>query len=129
MAESSEFKEKRKIFSRVLKNYAAWKSLVESEGLFSITLRDGEEIHYMDILDGFKVLPPRQRQAVWLMCVEDLPEVEVAQMMGFKGWPTPVQQYKNIGLARLIKYQEATVWEKFEMQRKARRHNKVLVSA
>lgn len=127
MAESPRFKEKRKTFSRVLKNYAAWKSLVESEGLFSIKLRDGEELHYMDILEGFKVLPPRQRQAVWLMCVEDKSEVEVAEIMGFQSWPTPVQQYKNIGLARLIKYQEATVAEKLEMQRKAQRHNRPVV--
>lgn len=126
MAESNEFKEKRKVYARVLKKYAYWKSLVEAEGeqFATIKLPGGQEIHYMDVLEGFKVLPPRQRQAVWLMCVEDRSEAEVAQIMDFKNQITPVQQYKNFGLARLIEYQEASPEDRQSMLKRGSKYKK-----
>jgi len=121
MAISSEFKAKRSLFARVLKNFASWKSLVELEGLHTITVR-GEEFHYMDIEAAFDILPPRQREAVWLMCVEDLPEADVAERMGFRTWPTPVQQYKNYGLGRMMEFLDADAPKRAEILRKSERY-------
>jgi hypothetical protein len=105
-----------------LKNYSHWVSLVESEGLHTIAVEGWGELHYMDILKGFEVLPPRQKQAVWLMCIEDKSEEDVARIMGFATRPTPVQQYKNFGLALLMKYQEAASDERLAMEKKASKH-------
>jgi DNA-directed RNA polymerase specialized sigma24 family protein len=123
MAETAEYKAKRSQFARILKNFATWQSLVESAGLHTITVK-GEDYHYLDILEAFSVLPPRQREAVWLMCVEDLSEVDVAKKMGFTTWPTPVQQYKNYGLGRMMEFMEADVARRDEIFRKSARYRK-----
>lgn len=123
MAETAQFKEKRRVFAKVLKNFAKWMSLVESEGLFTITV-EGEEMHYMDVLNSFEVVPTRQRQAVWLMCIEDRSEQDVAKIMGFTSWPTPVQQYKNLGLSRMMRFLNASSEDRATMVRSSARYNK-----
>jgi hypothetical protein len=124
MSETVEFKDERKQFARLLKNYASWVSLIESDGgPHTITLPSGQEIHYLDILDGFAILPERQRQAVWLMCVQDLSEAETAKIMGFLNWPTPVQQYKNYGLAKLIAFQKSTPEQRITILQKSKKYN------
>lgn len=123
MAETAEFKAKRRLFAKMLKHFAEWLSLVESEGLTTITV-EGEEYHYLDILSAFEVLPPRQREAVWLMCIEDRSEQDVAQRMGFTSWPTPVQQYKNFGLAKMMVYQNASIDGKATMMKNSAKYRK-----
>ncbi len=127
VAETEAFKRKRRLYGRVLKNYQLWVSMRESDGIETIRLvEDGieYEFHYMDIMEGLRILPPRQREAVWLMCVEDRPEAEVAKLMNFPKPVSPVQQYKNFGLARLIEYNEADTDEREELRKKAKRWNK-----
>lgn len=77
----------------------------------------------MDIYNGFKILPPRQRTAVWLMCVEDMSEDETSKKMGFQKKPTPVQQYKNFGLSKLMAYQAATPEEKKIMEKRGAKYD------
>lgn len=127
MAETLEYKAKRKLYSKVLKTYQLWTSLRESSGVETIEIvHEGiqYEFHYMDILKGLSVLPPRQREAVWLMCVEDMPEAEVADIMGFDSTrATPIQQYKNFGLARFIEFNESDPEEKAALIDRAKRWN------
>lgn len=121
MAQSTEYKAKRKLIASVLKNFQSWLSLIESShGSYTITVL-GEEYHYLDFLDGLAVIPPRQRLAVWLLCIEDKSEAEAARLMNFKTWPTPIQQYKNFGLKRFMEYLEADGESRQEMLDKAGR--------
>lgn len=93
--------QKRRTLEKLLKNYQLWKSTAETEGVFTVVV-DGDEYHLFDILYGIDQLPRRQRQALVLICLEDLREVDAARQMGFTKWSTPAQQYKNAALDRLM---------------------------
>lgn len=124
MAETEVYKAKRKRYAKMLKHYQEWLSLVESENIQTLPIgENGEEIHYMDVRDALRVLPPRQYEAVRLMCLEDLSEQEVAVRMGFTKWPTPVQQYKNFGLKRLIDYIEGDSELRNELKQKSKKYH------
>ncbi len=121
-----EEKRRRKIIERLLKNWQAWGALVQSEGLFSIKI-DGEEYHYLDMLTGLNSLPPRQRQAVFLMCVEDRSEHDTASIMGFDNpLVSPCPQYKSAGIIRLIEYLDANTEEQLEMIRRVSKYGKTI---
>ncbi len=66
-------KHRLKIFEGMLKNYYHWRAYVEQDGLYSITI-EGEMFSFFDLLDGIDTLPLRQRQALWLICIEGLKE-------------------------------------------------------
>jgi hypothetical protein len=100
-----QIKEKLKILEGILKQWARWGAFVQDEGLLAITIK-GEEYHYYDVLNGLETLPKRQLQAVWLICIENYREAEAAKIMGFDKWSTPAQQYKNLGLKKLLIFQE-----------------------
>lgn len=124
MAESAELRKRRKTLERILKNWQTWGSLVESQGLMSIVV-DGEEYHYLDMLEGLNALPPRQRQAVFYMCIEDKSEAEVADIMGFDNKNcTPIQQYKSFGLSRFLQYLDAEPEEQADMIQKVQKYGK-----
>lgn len=124
MAESPEIRHRRKMLERILKNWQAWGSLVESQGLMTITV-EGEEYHYFDMLEGLNSLPPRQRQAVFYMCIQDKSEAEVAKIMGFENENcTPVQQYKSFGLTRFLQYLDATPEEQEELKNKVKKYGR-----
>lgn len=124
MSEAEEKRHKRKLIERILKNWQSWGALVQSQGLFTIVV-EGEEYHYYDMLKGLSALPPRQREAVWLMCVQDLSEIATAKRMGFENTVvTPVQQYKSYGLSRLVDYLEATPEIQEEMVAKVAKYGK-----
>jgi DNA-directed RNA polymerase specialized sigma24 family protein len=119
------FLQKRKTIERLLRQWQNWGSLVESHGLMSITTPDGEEYHYLDMLEGLNALPPRQREAVWLMCVEDLSETTVAKIMKFDNVEvTPCQQYKSYGLNRLVAYLESDPETQKEMKNAMTKYGK-----
>ena len=103
--ETDPIRRKMKILKEILKNYEQWKVLVEEHGVLSLSI-DGDEYHFHDILEGIERLPPRQREALWKLCIENKKEVEVAREMGFTRWSTPVQQYRNHGLFKLVKWHE-----------------------
>lgn len=64
---------------------------------------DGEEIYYGDLLVGIDTLPPRQRQAFELICLEGYTETAATKiMLPDSKWSTPVQQYADAALARMV---------------------------
>src|SRR5664279_2700693 len=108
-------KRRKKILQNLLKNWQAWHSLIEQGGSPFLTL-EGEVYHYYDILEGLNSLPPRQRQAVFLMTVCDMSELETAKTMKFKNvHVTPVSQYRSIGIDRILDYLDATPDEQVEL--------------
>lgn len=92
------------LLEALLKNWQPWRAILEDNGVETLTI-GGEEWNFYDMLDGIKELPPRQRQALWLILIEDKKPVEAARIM-FAGSKRIVGemavQYKNDALAKLI---------------------------
>jgi len=68
-----------------------------------ITTPEGEEIYLPDLLSGIEDLPPRQREAFTLICLQGYTETAATKvMLPNSRWSTPVQQYADTALARMV---------------------------
>lgn len=94
------------VLERILNNYWEWKAVYATTGNPDLQLLNGVTVNIHDILNGIDQLPPRQRQAVVLSCLENRKEVEVAKIMGFTRWSSQVGMYKRKALKTLCE----TVW-------------------
>ena len=88
------------LLERILNNYHEWYEI------YRYTLEpdldiNGMTINIMDILEGIDTLPPRQREAVVLTCLENRKEAEAARIMGFTKWSSQVGMYKRRALKSL----------------------------
>jgi len=95
------------ILERLLNNYAEWQEVYRQTGNPELQLLNGITVNIYDILNGIDRLPPRQKQAVVLSCLENRKEVEVAKIMGFTKWSSQVGMYKRKALKTLCE----TVWK------------------
>ena len=95
------------ILERLLNNYWEWYEIYLTTGNSDLKLNNGVTVNIYDILKGIDRLPPRQKQAVVLSCLENRKEVEVAKIMGFTKWSSQVGMYKRKALKTLCK----TVWK------------------
>jgi DNA-directed RNA polymerase specialized sigma24 family protein len=95
------------ILERLLNNYWEWYEIYKVSGNPDLQLDNGITVNIYDILKGIDRLPPRQRQAVVLSCLENRKEVEVARIMGFQKWSSQVGMYKRKALKTLCE----TVWK------------------
>ncbi len=69
----------------------------------------GEEIYLMDLLAGIDALPPRQRQAFELICLQGYTETDATRiMLPHSRWSTPIQQYADTALVRMVAAYDAT---------------------
>jgi len=97
------------LLEALLKNWQSWRAILEDSGVETLVI-GGEEWNFHDMLDGIKELPPRQKQALWLILIEDRRPVDVARVM-FAGSKRIVGemavQYKNDALAKLIARHES----------------------
>jgi len=93
-----------KLLESVLKNYNEFRALYEQEGIDELTLDNGYVINIHDILSGINSLPQRQRQAVILVCIDNMKEVDAARVMKFNRWSSQVGSYKRLGLKKLIRW-------------------------
>jgi hypothetical protein len=79
-----------------------------------VTIPDtGEEVYLGDLMVGIDSLPPRQRQAFELICLQGYTETDATKiMLPDSKWSTPVQQYADTALARMVRayddYQDGT---------------------
>ena len=89
------------ILERLLNNYYEWKEAYRVSGNPDLQLLNGVTVNIHDVLKGISDLPPRQKQAVILSCLENRKEVEVAKIMGFTKWSSPVGMYKRRALKNL----------------------------
>ena len=101
---SDPAKRRKAIFKRAYQSMASWRALMDDQGMDSIiTTPDGEDIYYNDLLVGLCVLPPRQRQAFELICLQGYTETAARDvLMPNSKSSTPVQQYADIALTRMI---------------------------
>ena len=95
------------VLERVLNNYYEWRAVYATTGNPELQLLNSVTINIHDILNGIDKLPPRQKQAVILSCLENRKEVEVAKIMGFTKWSSQVGMYKRKALKTLCQ----TVWK------------------
>ena len=94
------------LLERLLNNYYEWQAIYNETGDSDLQLLNGITVNFHDILNGINGLPPRQKEAVVLSCLENRKEVEVARIMGFENWSSPVGMYKRKALKTLCE----TVW-------------------
>jgi len=102
---NSEYRSKKiALLEALLKNWQQWRANLEDSGVETLMI-GGEEWNFYDMLDGIRELPPRQKQALWLILIEDKRPVDVARVM-FAGSKRIVGemavQYKDDALAKLL---------------------------
>lgn len=118
-------KRRTQIFKRIYQNYYHWRSMRESGQIDDIIVVDSEEIYFGDLMTGLEILPPRQRQAFELICLQGYTESAATEiMLPNSRWSTPVQQYSDDGLRKMISAYDAKqsgTWEQF---RDSRRRNR-----
>ena len=69
----------------------------------------GEEIFLLDLMVGIDSLPPRQREAFELICLLGFTETDATRrMLPHSKWSTPIQQYADTALARMVAAYDAS---------------------
>jgi hypothetical protein len=123
--EYSTSKRRIQLFKRIYQNYYHWRSLIESGGVSDILAVDGEEIYIGDLMVGIETLPLRQRQAFELICLHGYTEsAATAILLPNSRWSTPVQQYSDDGLKKMVAAYDAKqdgTWNPIEARRKRRK--------
>lgn len=97
------------LLEKILNNHHLWREVYQ-ETLDSTLVINGMVLDYHDILEGIDRLPPRQREAVVLTCLENYKEADAARIMGFSKWSSQVGMYKRKALKTLCD----NVWNKQE---------------
>lgn len=123
--EYSSSKRRTQVFKRVYQNFYHWQSLRETGEVSDILVVDGEEIYIGDLMVGIETLPLRQRQAFELICLRGYTEsAATAILLPNSRWSTPVQQYSDDGLKKMIAAYDAKqngTWNPADMRRKRRK--------
>lgn len=93
-----------RIMRELFRHLQAWQSVYETEGTDTITGPDGAQYCIHDIWtlyrEGIPLLSRRQRQAIQLFLLNNLPERTVAEIMGVSV-DNPVASYATQGMVRL----------------------------
>lgn len=101
-------KYRTQIFKRLYQHLNHFQAQVEA-GNFPLPLvitipKTGEEVFIDDLMVGIDALPPRQREAFELICLGGWTETDATRkMLPDSQWSTPIQQYADTALARMIK--------------------------
>ena len=103
---------KRRIqtFKRCYQNLQHWRALMEDRGMGDVITDGvtGEDIYLRDLLIGIDTLPRRQRQAFVLICLQGYTETAARdEMLPNSRSSTPVQQYADSGLVRMVNAYDA----------------------
>jgi hypothetical protein len=123
--EYSGSKRRIQVFKRIYQNYYHWQALRETGEVSDILAVDGEEIYIGDLMVGIDSLPNRQRQAFELICLRGYTEsAATAILLPNSRWSTPVQQYSDDGLKKMIAAYDARqdgTWDPLAVRRKRRK--------
>jgi hypothetical protein len=97
-------KHRVQVFKRVYQNMDHWRALMEDHGMGPvITTPDGEDIYINDLMVGQDTLPLQQRRAFDKICRQGYTEsAATAEILPNSKWSTPVQQYSDDGLKKMI---------------------------
>lgn len=117
-------KSKRRIqtFKRIYQQYYHWKSLREAGDVGDVLQIEGNDYYIGDLMAGIETLPRRQRQAFELICLQGYTEsAATAILLPNSRWSTPVQQYSDDGLKKMVAAYDAVqagVWDRFAVTRR-----------
>ena len=101
-------KRRIQVFKRVYQHYHHWRSLREAGQVDDVLSVDGEDIYIGDLMTGIDTLPLRQRQAFELICLQGYTEsAATAILLPHSRWSTPVQQYSDDGLKKMVSAYDA----------------------
>lgn len=92
-------------FKRIFQHMEHWRVLIETGDMDHIITvpETGEEIYLLDLMVGIDSLPPRQREAFELICLLGYTETDATRkMLPHSKWSTPIQQYADTALARMV---------------------------
>lgn len=93
-------------FKRIYQHLQHFQELLETGAMPMpgiVTTPEGEEIYLPDLMVGIDNLPPRQREAFTLICLQGYTETAATQvMLPNSKWSTPVQQYADTALSRMV---------------------------
>jgi hypothetical protein len=98
-------------FKRLYQHMEHWRVLIESGDMNHIITvpETGEEIYLLDLMVGIESLPPRQREAFELICLLGYTETDATRkMLPHSKWSTPIQQYADTALARMVAAYDAS---------------------
>ncbi len=117
-------KRRTQVFKRIFQNYYHWQSLRETGEVSDVLTIEGEDIYIGDLMSGIDTLPPRQREAFELICLQGYTEsAATAIMLPHSNWSTPVQQYSDDGLKKMIAAydaKQAGTWDPEAVKKKRR---------
>lgn len=118
-------KRRIQIFKRVYQNMEHWRAQQEDYGMSPvITTIDGEDVYYHDLMTGIETLPLRQHQAFELICLQGYTESAATEiLLPDSKWSTPVQQYSDDGLKKMIAAydaKQAGTWDPEAAKKKRR---------
>lgn len=103
-------KRRLQVFKRIYQHLEHIWALAEDRGMDRVLTdpETGEDIYVGDLLVGLPSLPPRQRQAFELICLRGYTETAARdEMLPNSKSSTPVQQYADSGLARVVSAYDA----------------------
>lgn len=96
-------KRRKQIFKHVYQNMEHWRALQEDRGMSDVISVEGEDIYFGDLMVGFGHLPHRQQQAFERICLKGYTEAAARdELLPNSKSSTPVQQYADSGLVRMI---------------------------
>lgn len=96
------------VLRQLFRNLHAFRALNETDGIFELRDPDGITWSLWDLEELYRIavhtdlLPLRQRQAIELFLVLNMPEDKVAETLGIKK-SNPVGMYATSGVVRLLK--------------------------
>lgn len=99
------YKRRLQVFKRAYQHMAHWHALMEDRGMPDVITDEvtGEDIYLGDLMVGIDSLPPRQRQAFILICLNGYTETAARdELLPNSKSSTPVQQYADSGLVRMV---------------------------
>lgn len=122
----AQSKRQLQIFKRIYQNYFHWQSLREAGEIADVINIEGVDYYIGDLLVGIDTLPRRQRQAFVLICMHGYTEsAATAELLPNSRWSTPVQQYSDDGLRKMVNAyyaKQAGTWDPVAaMRRRPRR--------
>lgn len=103
-------KRRLQVFKRIYQHLEHIWALAEDRGMDRVLTdpETGEDIYVGDLLVGLDSLPPRQREAFELICLRGYTETAARdEMLPNSKSSTPVQQYADSGLARVVSAYDA----------------------
>lgn len=101
------FKRRTQQLKRIYQHLQHFQALLETGAMTMpgiVTIPDtAEEIYLADLMVGIHSLPPQQRRAFTLICLQGWTETDATkEILPESKWSTPVQQYADTALARMI---------------------------